>query len=96
MFVNIYIYMNKTDRYITSALAGSSILINYLSGWDNTFFFIMISIFTFSLTRDLLIAGPFIVLSTYVYINYFGLYHEGLIKGGSNTQAAELAASELR
>ena len=95
--------MNKSDRYITSALAGSSILINYLSGWDNTFFFIMISIFTFSLTRDLLIAGPFIVLSTYVYINYFGLYHEGLIKrdkkvvkGGSKTQDASLAASELR
>ena len=83
---NANIYMNKAgvEKYMVAIAAGLSIFINYYTGFDNTFFFIMISIFTFSLTRNLMIGAPFVLVATYVYITYFGYYIEGA-KGGSNT-----------
>ena len=82
---NANIYMNKAEveKYMVAIAAGLSIFINYYTGFDNTFFFIMISIFTFSLTRNLMIGAPFVLVATYVYITYFGYYIEGV--GGSNT-----------
>ena len=83
--------MNKAEveKYMVAVAAGLSIFINYYTGFDNTFFFIMISIFTFSLTRNLMIGVPFVLVATYVYITYFGYYIEGAAgevkKGGSNT-----------
>jgi hypothetical protein len=91
---NANIYMNKAEveKYMVAVAAGLSIFINYYTGFDNTFFFIMISIFTFSLTRNLMIGAPFVLVATYVYITYFGYYIEGA-KGGSNTPAAEKQSS---
>ena len=78
--------MNKAEveKYMVAIAAGLSIFINYYTGFDNTLFFIMISIFTFSLTRNLMIGAPVVLVATYVYITYFGYYIEGA-KGGSNT-----------
>ena len=74
------------DKYIIGIIIVVSLVIYYMYGLDEVLFFLTINIFTFSLTRDLKMVVPFVLITTYLYINYLDSSVEGFkgFKKGKN------------
>lgn len=68
---------NITDKYIIGIIIVVSLVIYYMYGLDEVLFFLTINIFTFSFTRDLKMVVPFVLITTYLYINYLDSSVEG-------------------
>lgn len=68
---------NITDKYIIGIIIVVSLVIYYMYGLDEALFFLTINIFTFSFTRDLKMVVPFVLITTYLYINYLDSSVEG-------------------
>jgi hypothetical protein len=77
---------NIMDKYIIGIIIVVSLVIYYMYGLDEVLFFLTINIFTFSLTRDLKMVVPFVLITTYLYINYLDSSVEGFkgFKKGKN------------
>ena len=68
---------NIMDKYIMGIVVAISLIVYYMYGLNDVLFLVTITIFTFSLTRDLKMIAPFILISTYIYINYLDSGVEG-------------------
>lgn len=68
---------NIMDKYIIGIIIVVSLVIYYMYGLDEVLFFLTINIFTFSFTRDLKMVVPFVLITTYLYINYLDSSVEG-------------------
>ena len=77
---------NIMDKYIIGIIIIVSLVIYYMYGLDEVLFFLTINIFTFSFTRDLKMVVPFVLITTYLYINYLDSSVEGFkgFKKGKN------------
>lgn len=77
---------NIMDKYIIGIIIVVSLVIYYMYGLDEVLFFLTINIFTFSFTRDLKMVVPFVLITTYLYINYLDSSVEGFkgFKKGKN------------
>lgn len=86
---------NIMDKYIIGIIIIVSLVIYYMYGLDEVLFFLTINIFTFSLTRDLKMVVPFVLITTYLYINYLDSIVEGFkgFKKGKNRKKRAMRAA---
>lgn len=86
---------NIMDKYIIGIIIVVSLVIYYMYGLDEVLFFLTINIFTFSLTRDLKMVVPFVLITTYLYINYLDSSVEGFkgFKKGKNREKKAMQAA---
>lgn len=86
---------NIMDKYIIGIIIIVSLVIYYMYGLDEVLFFLTINIFTFSFTRDLKMVVPFVLITTYLYINYLDSSVEGFkgFKKGKNRKKKVMRAA---